>query len=351
MLKRNRTIAWILCLVLLCGAIAGCGSSSTPTPSTGDPATTDESNTSVGDAGTLVIYNCNSEDWTAPVIKEFQELTGIKVENIAGTSGELMARIRSEAENPLADIMWGGTHDSHLALIDYLEPYESSEKEFINPDFVREDNAFYHITMDPYVLAYNTDLVSDEEAPKVWADLLDPKWKGKISMTDPSKSTSVYSCMITMMKTMGGGMELMEQLIENLDGRMTSGSSAMVQALSDGEYHITAVYEEPANKYVNNGAHIKIVYPEDGTMVITGCIAIVKDAKNMENAQKFIDFAMSKEVHEKFDSHSRRSTRVDVEPPKEMTPLSEIKYVPFDAQYALDFKEEFMSEWQAIIEK
>ena len=303
------------------------------------------------DPGKLIIYNCNAEDWTLPVIKEFEKETGITVENIAGTSGQLMARIRSESKNPQADIMWGGTYDSHLSLVKFLEPYESKEKAGVNPDFLRPDNAFYPITMDPFLLAYNTNLVKDDEAPRVWADMLNPKWKGKIALCEPGKSSSVYSSLITMMKIMGGGFEIMEKLIDNLDGRTVSSSSAMIQQLSDGEYAVTLIYEEPANKYAKSGAPIKVVYPEDGTMVICGCIAIIKDAPNMDNAKKFIDFAMSRKAHQMFDSHSRRSTRIDVDPPKEMTPLSEIKYIPFDAQYALDEKNEFLSKWQEYVEQ
>ena len=65
---------------------------------------------------TLVVYNCNTDDWTAPIVKEFQEQTGIQVQLVAGGSGELMARVRAEKENPLGDIMWGGSADAYLAL-------------------------------------------------------------------------------------------------------------------------------------------------------------------------------------------------------------------------------------------
>ena len=262
-----------------------------------------------------------------------------------------MARVRAEKENPLGDIMWGGSADAYVALEPYLQPYESKEKSSINPNFVRENNAFYNVTMDPYVLAYNTDLVSEADAPKGWKDLLDPKFRGRIALADPAKSSSTYAVLLTMMDKLGGDTAIIGQLVDNLDGKIISGSAAQIKALSDGEYAITATFEEPVLKYITNGAHMKIVYPEEGTAISSGGIGIIKGAKHAENAQKFLDFVMSKKVHERFGDYQRRSTRADVQPPASIRPVSEIRYTPFDTQRAVSFKDEFLSKWRAAVIK
>lgn len=98
MFKSKKLIGCLIGAALLCGAIAGCG---------GDDKKAAAPEKAAG-GNTLVVYNCNTDDWTAPIVKEFQEKTGIKVELVAGGSGELMARVRAEKANPLGDVGWIG---------------------------------------------------------------------------------------------------------------------------------------------------------------------------------------------------------------------------------------------------
>ena len=303
------------------------------------------------DENIVVVYNCNTDDWTAPLAKEFQEQTGIQVQLVSGSSGELMARVRTEQENPHGDIIWGGTADAYVALESYLEPYVSPEKSAILPNFVRGNNAFYNIVMDPYVIAYNSDLVSEADAPKGWRDLLDPKFRGRIALADPTKSTSSYAVLLTMMDALGGDTTVIGEVAEQLDGRSTASSAAQIKALSDGEYAVTATFEEAVLTYIAGGAHMKIVYPEEGTAVSSGGIAIIKNAPHAENAKKFLNFLMSRQVHERLGEYERRSTRADIPAPQNLRPLSEIRYIWFDTQRAVSFRDEFLSKWRAAVIK
>ena len=72
----------------------------------------------------VTLYYSHSADWTDPLIKEFQDRTGIKVNLVGAPTGELVARIRAEKDNPLGDLLWGGGSDSYQVIIDLLEPYE-----------------------------------------------------------------------------------------------------------------------------------------------------------------------------------------------------------------------------------
>lgn len=343
MKKLRKGTAFVLSGVLVCCMLSACGKSDQ------DGAAGSENEEKSGSNGKVVVYNCNTDDWTAPIIKEFQEKTGIEVELVGGGSGELIARVKAESENPLGDVIFGGAPDSYKAIRDSLEPYESAEKKYINEDFIVEDNSFYNVTIDPYAMAYNTDLVSEDEAPKGWEDLLDQKWKGKIALADPSKSSSTYSVLITMMQKLGGDFSTIEALVDNLDSKIASGSSAQIKGLSDGEYAVTATFEEAILKYISNGAHMKIVYPQEGTAVSSGCIGIIKDCKNEENAKLFLDFVLSKEVQETFGTYNIRSVRTDVEVPDTMEALSDFKYDIYDLDYGVEHREEFLKQWQDYV--
>lgn len=338
MLLRKKWTA--LCTALLAGTmfVTGCG---------GDSAKSDSGK----EENVLVIYNCNTDDWTAPLVKEFQEKTGIEVQLVAGGSGELLGRVKAEKDNPLGDVIWGGVRDSYVGLKPYLMPYASTEKAAIQDQFLEADDTFYNDVADFYVLAYNTDLVSDADAPKGWKDLTDPKWKGKIAMADPAKSSTSYTVLLMAREKLGGNMEVVDQLVGNLDGKIISGSAAQIKALSDGEYSITATFEEPVVKYMTNGSHMKIVYPEEGTVLSTGCVGIIKGAKHTENAKKFIDFVMSKEVQTRIGDFSRRSTRKDVPAPAQLKPADQITYEVLDVDLAVKEREALLGRWRQAVTK
>ena len=303
------------------------------------------------DENIVVVYNCNTDDWTAPLAKEFQEQTGIQVQLVSGSSGQLMARVRTEQEHPHGDVIWGGSEDSYVLLESYLEPYESPEKYAILPEYVRRNNAFYNMVKDPYVIAYNTDLVSEADAPKGWRDLLTPRFCGRIALADPAKSTSSYAVLLTMVDALGGDSTVIGQLAAQVDGRILGSSAEQIKALADGTYAVTATFEEPVLKYIASGAHMKIVYPEEGTAVSSSAVGIIKNAPHPDHAKKFLNFLMSRQVHERLGDYERRSTRADISAPPNLRPLSEIRYTRFDTRRAVSFRDEFLSKWRAAVIK
>ena len=85
-------------------------------------------------------------------------------------------------------------------------------------------------------------------------------------------------------------------------------------------------------------------------MSATG-VAIIKNAPHIENAKKFLDFVMSRRVHERLGVYERRSTRADVTAPPNLPTLAEIHSTRFDARHAAAFRDEFLSEWRAAVIK
>ena len=329
----------ILCAALLLGVssvLVGCGSAR--------QAPADDENL-------VVVYNCGAEDWTDPIAKEFQEETGIRVQLVDGTSDALMTRIRTEQENPRGDVLWGGVEDVYLSLTSYLASYDCPEEGALRSDYVGGDKAFYLMTEDPYVLAYNTDLVDAEDAPTGWSDLFKSRFRGRIALADPTKSMVSYDVLMTMMDVLGGDNALISRMEDQLDGHMVSASAEQVKAVVSGAYAVTATAEQPVLRSRSAGAHIEVVYPREGTRVSATGVAIIKNAPHIENAKKFLDFVMSRRVHERLGVYERRSTRADVTAPPNLPTLAEIHSTRFDARHAAAFRDEFLSEWRAAVIK
>lgn len=370
-MKKKSVISMAMASVFTAAALMGCAGgngagtvsqSSQETQTAANQVNESQENSETSEAaiassdkptGELVLYSSQSLDWSEALIKEFMEISGIKVEIISASTGDLVARLGAEKENPQADILWGGVADSYHAIPDLLEEYVSPEREFIFEQYWDVNNKWHACDVSPNVIIYNTKLVSEEDAPKSWEDLLDPKFKGQIAFVDPAKSSAAYGALMGAVfakgKDDGKGYEYMGKLIDNMDGKFSSGSSAIIKQVADGEHAVGITYEEGALRYIEAGADMQLVYPEEGTNISVGGIGIIKNAPNMDSAKKFVDFMIGKEAQTHLTTTNRRSSRIDVPAPEGLVPLENIPAVDYDMDWARDHKDEFNNTWKDFV--
>ncbi|WP_153463388.1 ABC transporter substrate-binding protein [Sediminibacillus terrae] len=340
---RKTVAVWLSILALV--VLAACGDSASGSGEGGDGK---------GSSDKLTVYSPHQTEIINPIIKEFQDRTDIEVELVTGGTGELLNRIEAEAGNPLGDVMWGGGAESLQAYSDQFETYEVAESDQIPDMYKSPDSSWVGFSALPMVIMYNKDLVEEADAPKTWQDLLDQKWKGKIAYADPAKSGSSYTQLVTMLEANkddgNDGWDFVADFVENLDGKILSGSSMVYKGVADGEFPIGVTLEEAAYRYVSGGANVDVAYPEEGTSAVPDGAALIKDAKNKDNAQEFLDFLTSKDVQELTVSEfNRRSVREDVEPPEGLTTTDEIPFVDYDFDWASENQEAVMGKFQDLI--
>ncbi len=305
-------------------------------------------------SNTLVIYSPHKADMINPIIKEFQETTGIKVELVAAGTGELLKRIESESNNPLGDIMWGGGAESLNAFGDFFTAYESPETAYIDSSFIGANHIWTGTSPLPMVIMYNKKLVKPEDVPRGWEDLLDSKWTGKIAYADPTRSGSSFTILATMLEAFkdrgDDGWVFIRDFYKNLDGKLISGSSGVYKGVSDGEYSVGLTLEKAAMEYVNAGADVGIVYPKEGTSSAPDGIAIIKGAKNINNAKVFFDFVLKSETQKYvYENFASRPVRNDIELSETMLPISDIKLVDYDLEWVSANKEFIVKKWKDIV--
>lgn len=144
-------------------------------------------------------------------------------------------------------------------------------------------------------------------------------------------------------------MDYVAKLTANLDGKLLSGSSAVYKGVGDGEYTVGLTFEEAAVKYVKDGAPVEIVYPKEGTIAKPDGVVIIKNAKNMENAKKFIDFVTSKDAQNLVVSElNRRSVRKDVGPAEGLQTMEEINLIEDDENWVNENKQAIMDKYKDI---
>ena len=301
----------------------------------------------------LVVYCPHPLVFIEPIVKKFEAVTGVQTEVVAAGTGELLKRVEAEAANPLTDVMWGGTLSVLEPSKKFFETYQSPEAASFVDEAKDPDGKITGFTLVPSVLMVNTKLIGNIKV-EGYQDLLNPALKGKIAFADPSKSSSSFEHVVNMLYAMGKGdpekgWAFVQELAKNLDGKLLSGSSAVYKGVADGEYTVGLTFEEGAATYVKSKAPVKIVYMNEGVISKADGTAIVKGAKNLENAKKFVDFVSSKETQTMIAAQlNRRSVRKDVPPGEGLMPLPQIKLIKDNTEVVNKSKRQWLEKFKDI---
>jgi len=301
----------------------------------------------------LVVYCPHPLVFIDPIVKKFEAATGIQTEVVAAGTGELLKRVEAESSNPLGDVMWGGT----LSVLDpskkFFETYQSPEVASFVDEAKDRDGKITGFTLVPSVIMVNTKLIGNIKV-EGYQDLLNPALKGKIAFADPSKSSSSFEHVVNILYAMGKGdpekgWGFVQELAKNLGGKLLSGSSAVYKGVADGEYTVGLTFEEGAATYVKSKAPVKIVYMSEGVISKADGTAIIKGAKNLENAKKFVDFVSSKETQSMIAAQlNRRSVRKDVPPGEGLMPLPQIKLIQDNTEVVNKSKRQWLEKFKDI---
>ncbi len=302
-MSKNSTIFKLLILVLSISLIlVGCSSSKTDNESNvgKEPNASEEEN--VTDDQSITVYTARSESLNNAVIPNFEKDTGIKVNVITAGTGELVKRVESEKNNPMGDILWAADETMLSAKKDLFMEYVSPEDENMMEGFKNKSGFFSPAFADPTVFIVNTDLIGDIQM-EGFEDLLNPKLKGKIAFGDPANSSSAFQSLAAMLYSMGDGdpmsdkaWDFVEKFVANLDGKFMSSSGQLHKSVADGEYPVGLTWEDPVANYVKNGAPVKVVFPVEGAIFPGESVQIIKDAQNVDNAKKFVDYMLSEKI-------------------------------------------------------
>ena len=298
----------------------------------------------------LIVYTSHKEEVYLPIIREFENRTGIWVEVHAGGTAEMMQKAKEASNESACDVMFGGGIESYEAQRDLFLPYKASASEYLDAAYVSEDGAWTRFTELPIVFIYNKKLVSSSEAPREWADLFDEKWKGKIAFADLNNSGTSYTIISTMEQLFNESYEtLLPRFYEQLGGNVLQSSGKIIPEVSDGNYLIGITLEETAKKYISLGYEISLIYPNDGTSTVPDGCAILKNAPHTYNAGKFIDFVVGYDTQQyAMDNFYRRPVRTDIEI---SSSYGRIKQLEFDVKKSAKEERQVFDMWDELTSK
>ena len=297
--------------LLLAGAMAlgmaacGGGGSSSSAPaadaSTAEAAANSELVAVAKEEGKLVVYGSCEEEYLATACENFQEKYGIEVQYQRLSTGEVQSKIEEEAGNPSGDVWFGGTTDPYniAASEGLLEAYEAENASHLIGDVYRDaDGYWYGIYKGILGFMVNRDELDRMgiEEPKDWKDLLDPKYKGLIWLSNYNTAGTAKLVVNTMIQKYGHdeGIQYLVDLDKNVQVYTKSGSGPS-KNVGTGECVIGIGFlHDGITQIEDNGyGNIDLIIPSTGTSFEVGATAIFKGCKHPNAAKLWIEYALS----------------------------------------------------------
>lgn len=305
----------------------------------------------------LTVYCGLMEDHMVAAVKEFEKDTGIKVDAVRMSSGEIMGRIKAEKENPKASIWFGGPADGFIqAQKDgLLEKYVSPNAKDIPEQFKDKDGYWTGIYKGYLGFVSNKKLLAEKgaQAPQSWQDLLKPEFKGQIVIANPGSSGTAYTLLSTVVQIMGEekGLEYMKKLNGQIKSYQKSGT-APGRMVGQGEATVGATFLHDAIKYREEGMKdIVLSAPKEGTGYEIGAVAIIKGGPDQEAAKKFVDWCLTVKAQELGQTAGSYQflTNPQAKTPKQADELKDTKLIDYNLEWAGSHKNELIEKWNNAI--
>ena len=289
----------------------------------------------------LTLYCSPQIEWCELMVNEFEKRTGIRVKMTRKSSGETLAQIKAERTNPKGDVWWGGTGDPHLQAAEegLTQAYTSTKMNELHDWAKAPHSATGGKTVGIYMGAlgygYNTDIFAKRglPEPKCWHDLLHSAYRDEIQVANPNTSGTSYTTLATLVQLLGeeGGFSFLKNMHKNIN-QYTKSGSAPIKSAARGENAIGIVFIHDAVTQTVKGMPIKAVAPCEGTGYEIGSMSIIKGARNLDSAKKWVDFALTADVQSlavKARAYQVPSNKGATVPP-EAPDVSSIKLIDYD---------------------
>lgn len=285
--------------------------------------------------GKVVWYSATDVQVAEKLARAFEaKYPGIKVQVERSGAERIFQRINQEYGSRIynADVVETSdeVHFLYFRKMGWLQPAVPADVAKFWPKDERDpDGNFAAYRAHLSVIAYNTRLVKKEDAPKAHADLLDPKWMGKLVKAHPGYSGTIMTGTQALSQALGwkyfeqlGKQKVMQvQSSTEPPKKLAQGERAV---MADGnEYNIFLLRE--------SGVPVEPVYATEGTPLVVGNAALMKNAPNPNAARLFYQFMFTREAQQlNSDVGGLRSFHPEVKEKAGRVPLSNIKLLHSD---------------------
>ena len=280
-------------------------------------------------------------EWCNMISTVYARTTGTRINVTMKGSGEALAQLIAEKDNPKTDVWFGGTGDPHLQAaeqgltLEYKSPSLPQLHEWAQQQAKQSNYRTVGIYSGPLGFGYNTELLARKKlpVPRSWADIARPAYQGEVQVANPASSGTAYTMIATLVQLMGEdkAFDYLKQLHKNVSNYPRSGTGP-IKAVARGEtaVSISFVHDGPGEKM--QGFPVETITPADGTGAEIGSMSIIKGARNLDAAKKFYEWALTPGAQEmaaaakQFQLPSNKAAKVDARVPD----FKKIKFIDYD---------------------
>ncbi|MFL5762093.1 MAG: iron ABC transporter substrate-binding protein [Thermomicrobiales bacterium] len=294
---------------------------------------TPEEGTPVGSAGKLTIYCGRNENLVGALIGDFEPDTGVDAEVRYGDTAELAATILDEGKNSPTDLYFSQDAGALGALEKHglLEQLPDDVLEKVDTRFRSKEGVWIGTSARVRVAVYNTDMIQEADLPSSVLDFVDPKWKGKIGWAPENASFQAFVTCLRKTKGEDAARAWLEDMQKN-EPKVFQDNGSITRAVGAGEFPVGLVnhyymYEVQAEDQKTLPLANHYFAPGDpGTLINVAGIAVLKTAKNKDQAFTFARFLLGDEAQKFFAEHTFEYPIIPTIPPsKDLKPLAEIR--------------------------
>jgi iron(III) transport system substrate-binding protein len=306
-------------------------------------------------ADTVNVYSIWPENWARPMFEEFEKATGIKVNFVRFSSGEALARVIAEKNNPRVDVLFGGPVETHAAGIKegVWEPYKPPSFGVLPARFKQPEGQWVAIADDPLVFMSNTKFLKESnlKPPTSWNDLLSPAYKNMIQMADARTSGTAVTRIFSVLEVYGRdetkAFDYMKKLRPNVQLYTKSGGGGTLP-VGLGQAGAGIFFIVDALDTKQKGYDVTISFPKEGIGTSAEAIALIKGAKNPDTGKKLIDWATSAAMQSLFAKYKINFVPAHPDVKIEAS-LAEVlkgaKIFPIDDVYAGENRKRVVERW------
>ena len=289
----------------------------------------------------ITVYSAGPGSLIDKLAEGFTAESGVKVNVFQATTGKIMARIESEAANPVVDVLISASWDTatDFAGRGWLLPYTSPNATTV-PDFLKTESA---VAQGVSALGIAWNPASGTPKPSEWADLAKPEYKDLVNLPDPAQSGATFELVSALAATQGW--DLFKDLAA--DGAIIAGANAdaLNPVMQGAKAAVFGGVDYISLAAKAKGESVDVIFPASGTVAAPRPMMILNWSKQPDEAKQFIDYVLSEAGQKAVAATYLMPARTDI--PANRPLVADLKILPTDAAtYAK--RDETLAEFNKI---
>jgi iron(III) transport system substrate-binding protein len=306
----------------------------------------------------LHIYTAFDPPEAQYYIEAFEAETGIDVEWVRMSSGEVLARIEAEASNPQASVFHAGSNTSHInaASKGLLAPYRPKTDFQLQDQLHADDWAWTGFYTGAIGFISNKDFLAKKgaEAPTSWTDLLNPAFRKNVAMAYPYTSGTAYTTYATLVQMLGleDTLDWWERFDQQSIFQYTKSGTGCIPMAGLGEVGVGIAFSHDiVAKGINQGYPVVMTFPKEGTGFEVGGLSLIKGGPEPELGKQFIDWCFGVKAQNLFQEYSRLPVNPKATVAEGAVTMDQVDLIDYDAIWAGQNKDRLIEAWRDRIGK